>query len=209
MMNLNEFAKGVHALAVEKGFYDPKPSDAELIAAIHSEISEAFEEWRDRRPMVWHECVLDLMCDGNGCSDGFDPNDECKYRGPEPHGIAEELIDVVLRVLDFIGGHCPKIKAIAKDVEECTRLSSLPGVRMMEMPMLVIGLHYYATMAYKYIEQGAYDCDDHINAEDMLNSIISIIFAWLRFHDIDPEALLLEKHEYNKTRPYRHSGKRV
>lgn len=207
-MNLNEFAKEVHALAVEKGFYETEPeveipegdfksayrptarfnsegfesgaSDVELIAAIHSEISEAFEEWRAGRPMVWHKCrYSDLPCAGKGCNSR---NVDCEnVAGQEPHGIAVELIDVVLRLLDA---------AAAWNVE-IGQINNVPlDILKKNVPEFVVLLHFEITYG-------------------RITTVISHIMEWIRTQGIDPEALLLEKHEYNKTRPYRHGGKRV
>ena len=42
-----------------------------------------------------------------------------------------------------------------------------------------------------------------------LVAIIHRVFVWLEAHGCeDPKAVMIEKHEYNKNRPYRHGGKR-
>lgn len=40
-----------------------------------------------------------------------------------------------------------------------------------------------------------------------LADAVTGVFEWLTNQGIDPYAVMLEKHEYNKTRPYRHGGK--
>lgn len=42
-----------------------------------------------------------------------------------------------------------------------------------------------------------------------LADVIIRIFDMCKFYNIDIESMIKEKHEYNKTRPYRHGGKRL
>lgn len=46
---MNKLAKEIHAISVAKGFYDPDRQFPEIIALIHSELSEALEAYRERR----------------------------------------------------------------------------------------------------------------------------------------------------------------
>lgn len=42
----------------------------------------------------------------------------------------------------------------------------------------------------------------------MIDCLIRIL-DWCGRHDIDVDTLLAMKHEYNKTRPYKHGGKQL
>ena len=108
-MNLNEIAKEVHNNAVEHGWWEDERSFAEIIALCHSELSEALEEYRNGRPMFYYNCEEDmenvLPCnpkDEIECLN-FGVEEICKYRNKKPEGIATELADCIIRILDYCG----------------------------------------------------------------------------------------------------------
>lgn len=88
-MRLNEFAADVHQVAVDHGWWDEEPSFPEVIALCHSELSEALEEYRRGREAK-----------------------EVYYQNGSPQGIAYELADVILRILDYCGHE-------GIDIEKC------------------------------------------------------------------------------------------
>ena len=178
-LNLNEFAKEVHANSDRHGWWETKRSYGELTALFHSELSEALEEYRAGRPNVWH-------------AEGTN----------KPEGIAVELIDVAIRILDYFGA----VNAHMNSAETITDLiKALPQEVRDDMidwpfPDLVAFMHSEITHAY----------DDQENQEmtgHHLMVVMAIAFYWIRLQAEDPEAILIEKHEYNKTRSYKHGGK--
>lgn len=73
--NLDDVVKYIDEWAAQKGWADAR-SDAELIALMHSELSEALEEYRNATPMVYE-------------MDG------------KPEGMAIELVDCIIRILHW------------------------------------------------------------------------------------------------------------
>lgn len=111
---INELVKEFHQTAVEHGWWEEPKTFGELIALIHSEVSEALEEFRN----------------------GHDPKEtyytKDKQGNDKPEGIPSELADIVIRVFDLCG-----------------------------------------------------------------------------YYNIDIVGMLFEKSEYNKSRPYKHGGKKI
>ena len=101
-MNINELAKEIHENAVAHGWYDKAPSLPEQIANFHSELSEALEEYRNGKPPIYGTCVFARKdCEHEDECDvvkwGIGSNAYCK-----PQGIAFELSDCVIRILDTL-----------------------------------------------------------------------------------------------------------
>ncbi len=141
-MKLNQMAAEVHNNAIEHGWWDEEKTFPEIIALIHSEVSEALEEYRK----VCSE--TEIYYTGNKCAESgglcvsdapdvmceypYDPRLCDSYVIGKPEGIPIELADVIIRILDYCA-----------------------------------------------------------------------------FAGIDIEEAIQIKHEYNKTRPYKHGGKRM
>ena len=81
---IEAIAEEVHANAREKGFWDTERSDGELIALMHSELSEGLEALRK----------------------GLDSD-----HLPGFLGIEEEMADVIIRVLDYCAGRGLRIES--------------------------------------------------------------------------------------------------
>ena len=112
---LNELAWEIHENAMAHGWWDENRTFPEIVALCHSELSEALEEYRNARPMVYciDPDVRVLQC-GN-----YD-NDICchacnfKSGKAKPEGIATEMADCIIRILDWAGAEGIDMDAIIR-----------------------------------------------------------------------------------------------
>ena len=164
LMNLTEIAKEIHENAVAHGWWEEDRPGYEIIALIHSEWSEALEEYRAGRPMVY------------------------EGEGGKPEGIAVELIDGVIRILDYI--------AACKETHRLD-LTLYAYMQPVAFPELITHLHDFTSISWHSMG---------IDAR-ILSINVKAVFDWIGRQGLDPLEILKKKHEYNKTRPYRHGGK--
>ena len=80
---INDLEKRAHDNSVKHGFWEEDKNCGEASALMHTELSEAFEEYRN----------------------GKKANETYYENGTKPCGIPSELADVVIRIFDFCGGN--------------------------------------------------------------------------------------------------------
>lgn len=95
-MEISTIIFEAHQNAVSKGFWDNPQSLPESLCLIHSEVSEALEDYRNNKE------VNRLDYDKNG----------------KPIGIPSELADIIIRVCDLAAFHDIDLeKAISKKMQ--------------------------------------------------------------------------------------------
>lgn len=94
--NLNDLAGIIHERNKEKGFYQGKKNIGEMIALMHSELSEALEADRKGRyvPNPYVELRFEAL---HSDDEGFKDFYESAIKGT----FDEEMADIVIRVLDM------------------------------------------------------------------------------------------------------------
>lgn len=109
-MNICKMAQEVHENARNHGWWDEDRSFGTITALICSEWAEALEEHRAGRPNVWFACedatesgtYICAPKDEFDCPE-YDNIENCKHRSKKPEGVAVELIDGCIRILDWFG----------------------------------------------------------------------------------------------------------
>lgn len=117
-MRISELQALAYKQSADKGFHDNEPTEgralmslnAERIALMHSELSEALEELRGGKapnetyyaePKLPYTLVAEAGY--HEAKAIIDRNNEGKPKKPE--GVPSEMADVVIRVLDFCGAN--------------------------------------------------------------------------------------------------------
>lgn len=194
MNNLNALRDEVFEINKVNGWHEEKRSFGELIALVHSEVSEALEDYRNGKAVneVWYEYKYKGVTIKE-CVSSVIEDDRNEVLG-KPCGIPSELADIVIRILDICGLY-------KWDVEETHEHSigerELKGKTFLES---ISEIHLELSQAYIYR-----DAAD--SALDCLDSTIQIIEYICRQSDIDLKSIIRQKLEYNKTRGYKHGGK--
>jgi NTP pyrophosphatase (non-canonical NTP hydrolase) len=94
---INQLAKEVHQNARDKGFFEKEKNIGEMLAIIHSEVSEALEADRKDRYVNRNEAGdINLLCDVPD-SAFFKSFFEADYKNT----FEDELADIVIRVMDL------------------------------------------------------------------------------------------------------------
>ena len=107
---LNELAKEIHENAAEHGWWDEERSFGDVVALCHSELSEALEEYRNGRPLCY---AIDM--DGpDDVVPGYETDPE-KFNGRKPEGVAVEMADCIIRILDWCGKENVDIDSIIRE----------------------------------------------------------------------------------------------
>lgn len=97
---LNEIKREIHKNAVAHGWWDKEKSFPEIIALIHSELSEALEEDRERRPHIYF-VVERKQADGKIIPEMRTDWGDGSFDGQKPEGVGIELADAIIRILDY------------------------------------------------------------------------------------------------------------
>jgi len=116
-MNINELAKEIHQIAVDHGWWEVKKPFGDVIALCHSELSEAFEEYRNGKPMLYVEDKESGLGISTNMVDIERPNFKTE-------GIATEMADCIIRILDWCASEDIDIEKIINIKNEYNKTRS-------------------------------------------------------------------------------------
>ena len=202
MKTMAEWAKEIHENAVAHGWWEEDRTIGEICALIHSELSEALEEARAARPMMY------VMDEYNG-----EYIQNPKYFGAKkPEGIAVELADAVIRVLDWMA-YCGQEYRLDYVEEQGERLAAgyaRSETEPEELPEFVAYLHDIVSMIHlrlmdiDRVRGRGQKKKRQTEAMAAAGSVVFLVNGWLRMKGVQLKEVMEIKHRYNKTRPYKH-----
>lgn len=97
-MGLNEWAAAIHENAEKHGWWEEERRLPEILMLCVSELSEALEEYRNGKPMLYCENMKHKPCE-----DCVTHRRACHNKDRKPEGIAVEVADCLIRILDWCG----------------------------------------------------------------------------------------------------------
>ena len=191
-MNIAELQRKAHAIAKEKGWWDEPRSFGDLIALVHSELSEALEAYREyglvAHVSCWNGARRDVHVIDQICPD--------HHNGTKPIGVACELADVVIWVADMA-------EYYGWD------LSSWEGAEISHSTVdptfgdWISLIHGGLSMAFAFL---CTEAKRHL-WEDALKAGLHLVNDMAAHYGIVLDAAIQAKLAYNRGREYRHGGK--
>lgn len=182
MIDVNKLAKELHKAAVAKGFWDVSDAPEKHFAKMHCELSEAIQEDRCDRPMLYVDDIEELAR----------VTDPGKFDGRKPEGVAVELADFVMMLLDWCAYY--RIELPKEPVREwCMCIGSDDHWKDNRLYILVGALHS---------EISRFIGPEHFGMPTIRS--IYMVHEWLRVRGINLWEIVRLKMEYNKSRPELH-----
>jgi hypothetical protein len=213
-MNLNRLRDTSFEIAKSKGWHDedaPRASFADRCALMISELSEALEEYRAGHDVteIYFAArhVRGDEGDFAGWSSKTSPLEEAHALaecGSKPEGIPIEIADVCIRIGDCAGRHQLDLDAALERLFQQGFM--VPDLRGKPLSDWLLRITSQVLDAWETCGPDGTPGDPSttglvlaiVTARDMAEA--------LRF---DLEGAIQIKHAYNRTRPYRHGGKKI
>ncbi len=179
-MNLADLQKEAHAIAKEHGWWDEERTFGDLIALVHSELSEALEAYREygNTTNAWMELVDE------------DSDDRI------PVGVGHELADVVIRVADMAEHYDWDLSGW----EDTDISHTIVDPTFGDWICLI-----HASLSWAF----AGLCTTLQRSEwiEPLKAALRLVNDMASHYGIDLDAAIEAKMQYNRGRPYRYGGK--
>ena len=178
-MNLANLQKEAHAIAKGKGWWDKPRAFGDLIALVHSELSEALEAYRLHELETWPSQV-----------------------GEIPLGVPYELAGVVIRVADMAEWYGENLAPYVSEFDGWVGKLAYEGL-VTTFGEWVAVLH----MALSDACAAWYVREDRCLWVNALARVVALTQRMAAHYGIDLDSAIEAKLEHNRTRSYRHGGK--
>lgn len=210
-MRLNELRETSYEIAKSKGWHDPEfdtATFADRMALVISELAEALEEHRrgnsptriyfkskeSEGSVVLARTPLDYAAAGN-----------------KPEGVIIELADAMIRIGDCAGKHEIDLEHADPVLEEDTT-SIARLVRGSKCPPLAPSFGAWMCQVSHALSLAAVSGDEDKGRRTLLVWATQELGHMVHWLGITPEEFahaIAVKHAYNRTRPFRHGGKKL
>jgi NTP pyrophosphatase (non-canonical NTP hydrolase) len=191
------FTKPIEVMEIEvqdyckaKGWYDTEVPFAAAMALLHEEAAEAGHAWRihgldDATQYPAHVHEDDGTAEGcPGC-----------FAEPKPEGVGSEFADVLIRMLDDSTRYKLDLSDTLEPDEEIFALADEFLVNINALHGLIAGVTGAVETCYQ-------------DSSKAFASILSFLLQLCGLYGINLEAEYERKMAYNRTREYRHGGRK-
>lgn len=217
---IEDLCRRSNEIAKEKGWYDGQPTDPRSFslhaALVHSEISEALEDWRKHRKM--NETYYEVHQHGYGTAPDMlicsaieleTRKQGSDFINAKPCGIPIEIADFVIRIAQRTANDGAKLE---KEMELYTNVN----YKEVGDGDIFSALHFCTSMAWA--------CEPPMDKKwsvmfqgfsvpttslGWFGLALRTVFTFAKSHEIDLWAAIEEKEAFNRTRPSRHGGKKA
>jgi NTP pyrophosphatase (non-canonical NTP hydrolase) len=164
----------------------------EAMALLHSEVSEALEAWRDHG----FEDYTGYVIVTGGLPTRVD--------NPKPEGVGAEFADVLIRLLDDCNRFGVDIEKRFSEFDGRFGINDSFAVNLNTLHMMIAKV----SMCWEDENSGPV-LNEWWNWQHVITYVLVFLWQLCEHYGIDLEAEYERKMAYNRTRPYRHGGKRI
>lgn len=220
---IEDLCERSHTIAKEKGWLAEDGKDARSFAGacalVHSELSEALEEYRKHKPVgeIYYEVTVTSgdvggktemsrqeMASARDISIEMYGSLDPKKFDAKPAGIPIEIADVVIRIAQRVGSNSnPAL------LQSYVNGNHFRMDKDFDFETFIARAHRSVSQAYDECESETSNDETARYVVDDLADTLSMCFAFCKAHDVDLWAAIDEKEAYNRTRNHRHNGKRI
>jgi NTP pyrophosphatase (non-canonical NTP hydrolase) len=180
---LQEMTAEVEACNRANGWYDTDVPFYVALALLHEEVAEAGHAWREHG-------LADVTCRGHVHTHGYGDKLD------KPEGVGSEFADIFIRLLDASARYKVDLEEYVEDDPEIFAVDDEFLVNINMLHRLIAGVSVALETRYR-------------SSDAELAGVLAFLRQLCGHYGIDLTAEYERKLAYNRTRPYRHGGRRA